>query len=87
MTAKAKMWILVFIGLVAIQLIFYSPYFAAEAMLGTAVGVAVGSLLGGAIVAIILRLFWKTHTLYELWFASSSVWFTIYLLAKIVGAQ
>lgn len=83
MTDKAKNWFVVYLGLVLIFLLWVSPY---STIIYTT-GAAMGALFGGAVVAPILRFFWKKHTLYELWFASAAIWFSLFLVAQILGVQ
>ena len=86
MTDKAKRWFYVFLGLIAVYFLFTFQDFNA-ATTGAAFGATIGALFGGGLVALVLRFFWKKHTLYELWFASTAIWFGIYLVAQILGIQ
>ncbi|MBL6934510.1 MAG: hypothetical protein ISR48_03780 [Alphaproteobacteria bacterium] len=83
MTDKAKRWGLVLLGVTAIYFVLFLGSFDAETI-GRVIGLIFGALFGGGIVALILQLFWKKHTIYELWFASASIWASLFVVAKIL---
>lgn len=91
-TDKARRWLWTFLGLFLVYvLLVFTTSIMGEATganrIGKIVGSVVGAAFGGAVVALILRFFWKKHTLYELWFSSSTAWFGLFLIARVLGVQ
>ncbi len=83
---------MIFAALLAINLVFVayptSQFEGQERIIdaaGYGFGTAMGGLIGGGLVAFILKFFWKKHTVYELWFASASIWLGFFVVSKISG--
>lgn len=89
-TAKAKQWALTLLGLLVVYALFIPNWFSISEdelyyNIGSVFGAAAGAFLCGGIVAFILNLFWKSFTFFEFWFAISSIWLSIFALAKILN--
>ncbi len=86
MTDKTKRWGFVFVAIAVIYIVFYGSTENAY-QIGSVVGGIIGMLVMGGFVAFILKFFWKKHTGYELWMASSSIFGGLVILGEFFNTQ